>query len=123
MTYTDEQLGILAQAHPHFETARRDYIRNAPRWLTEQVIGVYEAATGRTIASRDLGCAICVLRIYQTVGKTYFADIEERRITKEKEAKKNESQQTATKDGKPDGRSKTKNTGRAKSDKKRVAKK
>ena len=124
MIYTDEQWELIRQASPHFETAKRDYIRNAPRWLTEQIMSVYEGATGKTIMSRDLSCAVCVLRIYQTVGKTYFADLQERNQIKEKETKNGEPKQTtATKDGEPDGRSKAKNKGRSKADKKGLAKK
>lgn len=78
MIYTEEQWDIIKKASPHYETARHEYIRNAPRQLTEQVMNVYEAATGKKIFSRDLSCAVCVLHIYQQVGKTYFADLEER---------------------------------------------
>ena len=78
MIYTNEQWDIIKKASPHYETARHEYIRNAPRQLTEQVMNVYEAATGKKIFSRDLSCAVCVLHIYQQVGKTYFADLEER---------------------------------------------
>ena len=123
MIYTDEQWELIRQASPHYETARHDYIRNAPRWLTEQVIRVYEDATGRTIMSGDLNCAVCVLRVYQTVGKTYFADLDERIKNKEKETKNNESQQVEANNGEPDGRGKAKNTGRSQAHKKRVAKK
>lgn len=124
MIYNDEQWEQIKQASPHYETARRDYIRNAPRWLTEQIMTVYEDATGRTIMSRNLNCAVCVLHIYQTVGKTYFADLDERNKIKEKETKNvNESQQADTKDGEPDGRGKAKNKGRSKADKKGLAKK
>lgn len=91
MTFTDEQYEILKQATPHFETARHEFIRNAPRWLTEQVINVYEAATGKTIMSKDLSCAVCVLRIYQIVGKPFYADkIEREKTTIEKDAKQPE---------------------------------
>lgn len=75
MIYTEEQWKLIKQASPHYETARHEYIRNAPRWLTQQVIDVYEAATGKTILNKDLSCAVCVLRVYQTVGKTYFDDL------------------------------------------------
>ena len=78
MIYTEEQWKLIKQASPHYETAKHEYIRNAPRQLTEQVMNVYEAATGKKIFSRDLSCAVCVLHIYQQVGKTYFADLEER---------------------------------------------
>lgn len=78
MIYTEEQWKIIKQASPHYESARHEYIRNAPRWLTEQIINVYEAATGKTMMHKDLSCAVCVLNIYKQVGKTYFQDKLER---------------------------------------------
>jgi hypothetical protein len=78
MIYSNEQWDIIKKASPHYETARHEYIRNAPRQLTEQVMNVYEAATGKKIYSKDLSCAVCVLHIYQQIGKTYFADLEEK---------------------------------------------
>lgn len=78
MIYTEEQWKLIKQASPHYETARHEYIRNAPRWLTEQVINVYESATGKTVMHKDLSCAVCVLNIYKQIGKTYFDDLKER---------------------------------------------
>lgn len=78
MIYTEEQWRLIKQASPHYETARHEYIRNAPRWLTEQIISVYEAATGKTVMHKDLSCAVCVLNIYKQIGKTYFQDKLER---------------------------------------------
>lgn len=78
MIYTDEQYAILSQAKPHFETVKRDYIRNAPKWLTEQIINVYEIATKKTIMNKDMNCSICVMNIYKIIGKTYDADTKER---------------------------------------------
>lgn len=76
MIYTEEQWKLIKQASPHYETARHEYIRNAPRWLTEQIISVYEAVTGKTVMHKDLSCAVCVLNIYKQIGKTYFDDLE-----------------------------------------------
>lgn len=84
MIYNEKQWEIIEQASPHYLTARREYIRNAPRWLTEQIIEVYENATGKTIMSKDLSCSVCVLHIYQQIGRTYFSDLEEREKIKEK---------------------------------------
>ena len=78
MIYTEEQWRIIKQASPHYESAKHEYIRNAPRWLTEQVINVYESATGKTVMHKDLSCAVCVLNIYKQIGKTYFQDKRER---------------------------------------------
>lgn len=75
MIYTEDQWKLIKQASPHYESAKHEYIRNAPRWLTEQVINVYEAATGKTILHKDLSCAVCVLNIYKQIGKTYFDDL------------------------------------------------
>lgn len=78
MTFTDKQWELLKPASLHFENARRERVRNAPRWLTQQVIDIYEAATGKQMLHKDLSCAVCVLRVYQTVGKLYFQDKLER---------------------------------------------
>ena len=93
MTFTEEQLEILKQATPHFESAKRGYVKNAPRHLTEQIINVYES-TGKTLTSKDLSCAICVLRIYQRVGALYFKDIEELQTKTIEENEKTEKRHT-----------------------------
>lgn len=109
MTYNDEQWELIRMASPHFESARHEYIRNAPRWLTQQIIDVYEQATGRKIPNRDLGCAVCVLRIYQTIGRTYFEDLEHRKQKEEQNAKT--IRENTEKDRKPDSRKRKKDKG------------
>lgn len=84
MIYNDEQWKIIKNASPHFLTARKDYIRNVPRPLTDQIINTYEEATGKTLANKNSNCMVCVLRIYQTIGKTYFSDLDERNKLEEK---------------------------------------
>lgn len=91
MIFTDEQWNEIKKASPHFESARRDYIRNAPSWLTKSVVDIYEAATGKTMPQRDFTCAICVLRIYQTVGNAYFADLKERENALNKKTEEEEN--------------------------------
>ena len=122
MIYNEEQWQLISQASPHFETARRDYIRNAPQWLTEQIMSVYEDATGKTIMSKNLTCAVCVLRIYQTVGKTYFADLDERNKI---ENEKNNAENTELEDGKrePERHDKNEDSRGSKTHKKRLSKK
>ena len=101
MIYTDEQYEILSQAKPHFETVKRDYIRNAPKWLTEQIINVYEIATKKTIMNKDMNCSICVMNIYKIIGKTYDADTKEREAKANEEVEKeNEVKQKTTKKSK-----------------------
>lgn len=110
MTFTNEQIKILDQAKPHFESSRRGYIRNVPRWLTQQVIDVYEVATGKTILHKDISCSVCVLRIYQIIGQAYFRDIED------KNSKMIENEETN--DTKPNIRDKEKATRNNRLDKK-----
>lgn len=81
----EQEWNLLKQAAPHFESARHEYLRNCPKWLSEQVINVYEAATGKTILHKNLSCAVCVLRIFQTVGKLYFYNLEERKKLESKD--------------------------------------
>lgn len=78
MIYTDEQFKIIEQAKPHFESVRHEVIRNAPKWLTEQIINVYEQATKKHLLNKDLNCAVCVMNIYKVISKTYFDDLKER---------------------------------------------
>lgn len=85
---TDEQWIAFKEASPHFLSAKNEYLRNAPRWLTESVINIYESATGKTILNKNLSCEHCVLRVYQTAGKLYFSELS-RREKLEKEEKKN----------------------------------
>lgn len=78
MIYNDSEWLIIKKASPHYESAKRNYIRNVPSWLIEEITNVYESATGKKILHKDFSCAICVFRIIQTIGKTYFSDLEER---------------------------------------------
>ena len=109
MIYNEEQWDIIKKASPHYETARHEYIRNAPRQLTEQVMNVYEAATGKKIYSRDLSCAVCVLHIYQQIGKTYFQDLKEREELKSEIQIENKDNGTGSESKKRNAKSKTGN--------------
>lgn len=89
MIYNDEQWEIIKKASPHYLNARRDYFRNCPRWILEDIIRTYEYATGNIISNRNLGCANCCLSIMKIIGNTYFSDLAEREeLEKEKEGNK-----------------------------------
>lgn len=126
MIYTEEQWNLIKQASPHYDTARHEYIRNAPRWLTEQIINVYEAATGKTMMHKDLSCAVCVLNIYKQVGKTYFADLENHQNNnfadleerKKLELNNNKYEQGNAESESRDTKKKSRNTGEGKKGKK-----
>lgn len=116
MIFTDEQWNEIKKASPHFESARRDYIRNAPRWLTETVVKTYEEATGKKILYKDFSCATCVLRIYQIVGNAYFTDLKEREAspknTEEENGEKEGIQgETEEPQGQPEGTTEEGNPG------------
>lgn len=123
MIYNEQQWEVIKQAGPHFRTARQDYIRNATRQMTEQIVDVYESATGKTIMSKDYKCAVCVLRIYQTIGKTYFSDLAEREELEknkiEENAENNDNEVGFTE---PDNGDKDKDTPDTGQDKKKLAK-
>lgn len=124
---TDEQYNILKNAEPHFNSAKRERIYNAPRWLTEQVINIFEAVTGKTMPHKDLSCAICVLRIYQTVGKLYDEETENRKkseidiITKDEEQRGHNTERIS--EGPQSTGNNKKNKGNNKSNKKGQVKK
>ena len=96
MIFTDEQWKIVKECGPHFRTARQDYVRNAPMYLTQMLINIYESATGKTLANKDVTCAGCVLRVYQTVGKAYFSDLEERENLEKEKLEKEENKDVIT---------------------------
>lgn len=78
MIYNEEQWELIKKASPHYATVQKDYIRNAPRWLTEEIINAYESATGKELIHKNLNCSVCVLNLYKIIAKTYFQDLEER---------------------------------------------
>lgn len=87
MIYTDDQWLIIKKASPHYESAKKGYIRNVPSWLVEGIVKTYESATGKNMLYKDFTCATCVLHIMNLIGKTYFSDLAER--NKLQEEKKN----------------------------------
>lgn len=109
MIYSEDQWRIIKEASPHYESARHEYIRNAPRWLTQQVIDVYEAATGKTMMHKDLSCAVCVLNIYKQIGKTYFNDLKEREELKSEIQIETKDDDTRSESKKRNAKSKTGN--------------
>lgn len=113
---TDEQYNLLKEATPHFLSAKRECIRNAPRWLTEQIVSVYEAVTGKTVVHKDFNCAVCVLRIYQLVGKLFDEETRDRAKTLNEENAKDNTITAAV--SKPDSGDKEKNKRSPKKDKK-----
>ena len=119
---TDQQWEKLKEGAPHFESARRNWVRSAPRWLTDQVVEVYETVTGKKMINKNSNCSVCVLRIYQAAGKLYFDELEKRQanfeelkkrqVKDEKDEKSNNAQSKS--------RKRKKDSGDTRSSKKRV---
>jgi hypothetical protein len=121
MIFNDEQWEVIKQAGPHFRTAKQDYIRNAPQFITNEIVKVYEEATGKTVMNKDSHCSVCVLRIYQQIGKAYFADLEER--NKKQNEIENEKGNNNKKNGTPDNGNQKKKKGSSSKVQGRVVKK
>lgn len=103
MIYTKEQMQQLYRAQIHFESVLKySNIRNAPRYLTELIVGIYEEATGKTL-NKNYSCASCVMNIYKIIGKTYFAQLKE-----QEEVARLKEQIEVVKPTKPIKKSKTK---------------
>lgn len=89
--FKEEDYKALYDAEIHFISAcRGGYIKNTPRWLTDQVAEIWEKATGEKVR-RNWNCSSCVLNLYYLIGKKYLNDkkiyeeIEKERLEKEKE--------------------------------------
>lgn len=76
--FPDDVWEKFKKASPHFLSARKEYIRNVPVWLTEQTVNIYEQMTGKKVLNKDFSCAHCVLRVYQLAGKLYFQELDRR---------------------------------------------
>lgn len=76
--FPDDIWDKFKKAAPHFESSKKEYIRFAPTWLTEQTLNIYEQMTGKKMSNRDLSCAHCVLSIYKVASKLYFQELDRR---------------------------------------------
>lgn len=92
-TFTREQLQDLWEAEVHFDSViHTDSIKNAPKWLTERVVNIFEKATKQHL-NIDYYCPVCVMRVYRIVAPIYFKDKkyyalkDEQRITNSKNRK------------------------------------
>ena len=74
--FTKKELEMLKPAEIHFYTAvKGDFKRATSSKLDTLVADVYDATTKNKL-HRNSSCAICSFKIYQTVGKKYFEDLE-----------------------------------------------
>lgn len=76
MNFTKEQFDSLYDAKIHFESSKKGFIRNCPRWLTDHVADVFEVATGEKVR-RNWNCSTCVFNFISRVANLYLQDLEE----------------------------------------------
>lgn len=94
MTFTKEQIQALSEAELHFDSVcHHDYIRNAPRWLTQKIVEIYDNTVG-VKTNLNLSCSACVMRIYKAIGKKYYAD---KKLLEENERREDNKKEDATK--------------------------
>lgn len=82
MTYTKEQMKVLAAWEEHLGTAvRANWARNPGREALRTIHSIYTAATGdrhRLVTT----CSRCMLSLLQDAGRVYFRDLEEMKAKK-----------------------------------------
>lgn len=74
MTFSKEQIEQLSMFEKQFDGAvYHERLRNAQRWMTEQIVALYESVTNNKL-SHNYSCASCLMNIYRHVGTIYFND-------------------------------------------------
>lgn len=96
MTFTDEQMAVLAKYEAHFETATKaNWSRYPGRAALEEILDTLKAATGDR-RRLNAACGVCYLNLLKDTGRLYFAD-KEARIAGANEKKAAELTQAAAK--------------------------
>lgn len=78
MTFTDEQMAVLAKYEEHFTTATKaNWSRYPGRAALEEILDTLKAATGDR-RRLNAACGVCYLNLLKDTGRLYFADKEAR---------------------------------------------
>ena len=78
MTFTDEQMAVLAKYEEHFDTAvHANWSRYPGRDALEAILSTLKAATGDR-RRLNAACGVCYLNLLKDTGRLYFADKEAR---------------------------------------------
>lgn len=119
MTFTKEQIQALSEAELHFDSVcHHDYIRNAPRWLTQKIVEIYDNTVG-VKTNLNLSCSACVMRIYKAIGKKYYAD---KKLLEENERLEDNQKEDATEKRQSVSKRRDADSGAKEKDKKRTVK-
>lgn len=77
MTFTKDQMEVLAKYEPYFHTATKaNYTRNPGRAGLTEMHRIFKSATGSAI-SLNTGCGHCIYNLVKAVGVAYYKDKEE----------------------------------------------
>lgn len=77
MTFTKDQMEVLAKYEPYFHTATKaNYTRNPGRAGLTEMHRIFKSATGSAI-SLNTGCGHCIYSLVKAVAVAYYKDKEE----------------------------------------------
>ena len=77
MTFTKEQMEVLAKYEPYFFTATKaNYTRNPGRVALQEMHGIFKSATNSAIRL-NTGCGHCIYSLVKAVAVAYYKDKEE----------------------------------------------
>ena len=75
----------LSKYEDHFYCAvYSDYVRNIGSQELTDLISTYNEITGNHLTISNPSCGACVLRVFRTIGKYYFDQIQKEKNNKKK---------------------------------------
>ncbi len=87
MTFTKEEMEILAKYEQYFHTATKaNYTRNPGRVALTEMHGIFKSAKGSAIRL-NTGCGHCIYSLVKAVAVAYYKDKEEMEALANKEVK------------------------------------
>ena len=90
MTFTKDQMEVLAKYEPYFHTATKaNYTRNPGRAGLTEMHRIFKSATGSAM-SLNTGCGHCIYNLVKAVGVAYYKDKAELDALAAKEVKTDE---------------------------------
>ena len=88
MTFTKDQMEVLAKYEPYFHTATKaNYTRNPGRVALQEMHGIFKSATNSAIRL-NTGCGHCIYNLVKAVGVAYYKDKEELEALSKRKVKK-----------------------------------
>ena len=87
MTFTKEEMEVLAKYEPYFHTATKaNYTHNPGRVALQEMHGIFKSATNSAIRL-NTGCGHCIYSLVKAVAVAYYKDKAEMEALAAKEVK------------------------------------